>query len=150
MKLQSYLKEKYLNTIRTSGYNAGDYEVFTNPTSKERQELIKNSDYRGYRYLIDFKQKKVYIVSSKTFHQELMDNIKELPPFDEFWRLRKHHDRIFTGDYSGRHNSDALFGPVYKKKELEYLLSLDWSWAKRYLDDIEGIKQMVQDEYDQI
>ena len=143
MRLEQYLKEKYLNTISTSGWRAGDYEVFLNPTSKERRELIKAADYRGYRYLIDFKQKKVYIVSSETFHMELMNELPELPDFDSFWKQGKHHDRIFTGDYSGRHNSDALYS-IYTNPEKRALLDLDWSWAKRYLDDIDDIRSMIK------
>lgn len=145
-KMVDQLLEKYLNTISTSGYSAGDYEVFTNPTSKERREVTVASDYRGYRYLLDFKKKKVYIVSSETFHQDLMNELPDLPDFDSFWHGGKHHDRIFTGDFSGRHNSDALYAPIYTRAEKEHLLTLDWSWAKRYVDDIEGVKDMIRGE----
>jgi hypothetical protein len=144
MRLSRYLNEKYVNTLSIKGFGAGDYEVFVNPTSKERKEVTVASDYRGYRYLLDFKQKKVYIVSSETFHEELMNRTPELPNFNEFWHQGKHHDRIFTGDFSGRHSSDALYAPIYTNQELRELLKQDWNWAKRYIDDFSGLIKMIK------
>ena len=143
MRLEQYLNERFLNTVRIkSGFNAGDYDVFVNPSKKERQEVLSVGG--GYRYIIDFLKKKVYVFTTETYHQMIMDDVPDLPSFNSFWQNGQHHDRIFTGDWSGRHNSDALFAPIYTNEEMRDFLEQDWKWVSRYIDDLAGLIKMIK------
>lgn len=138
------LLEKYLNTIRQSKYNIGDYEVFINPT---RRELIEVSEGGyGYRFLFDFKNKKSYAISTNAFHMTLMNELSELPDFDSFWYNGK-HPYILTGDVNivrQEPSSDALYADVYKRFQVQEMLDMDWSWIPKSFP-IKKIQDMLEE-----
>ena len=142
------LLEKYLNTIKqTLGYNDGDYEVFINPSKRDLKDAWEG-DY-GYRFIIDFKNKKTYVAASSVYHTTMMDKLPQLPSHDSFWKQRK-HPYILTGDaeaYNHKVNSDALISGIYRYEQIGDMLEADWSFVPKSLP-IDKIKKMLQDEYD--
>lgn len=142
MKFQRYLNEKYFGTMRTfSGYNSGDYDIFINPSKKEIKEAI--GDSAGYRYTIDFKNKKVYVFSANAVHADLFNVIDELPTYFMYWNGDRTHSFIFTGavEKGNAHYSDAL--AIYAGDDLRALLEQDWKWVNKYLD-VKAIRKMIE------
>ena len=134
MRLQKFINEKYLTTVHVD-WKHFDAEVFVNPSKRELRE-VAGTGYRGfgYRYLIDFKHKKIYVISENAFHETIMDAIPELPAFRKFWDNGVGREYIYTGDVAGGdHSSDALFARKYDGV-VEELMAQDWKWVKRYLD----------------
>jgi hypothetical protein len=133
MRLQRYLNEKYFGTVRTFTPPAGDYEIFVNPSKKEMREATDEDG--GYRYIIDFKRKKVWMWNANAIHMDIFNVVDEIKPDDDLALL-------FTGDFDGKkYNSDTL--NMYDEKDAKALLNQDWKWVDRYLD-AKAIQYMIK------
>ena len=65
MKLKEFLEE-YLKTVKSPYHWGKKYiEVFVNPTTKE----IREFKTEGVRFIIDFKEKKIYVFEASTIHE---------------------------------------------------------------------------------
>jgi len=135
MKFERYLHEQYYDALQIGSHT---FEIFINPSKKEIKE-VSNYSGRGYRFIIDFKQKKFYVWADVIFHEVVMDFMKEqgnkqIPDFQQYWYKGKMNDTIFTGssDVYGYH-SDHMY-TLKKNGDLEKLLKLDMSWLSRYID----------------
>ena len=144
MRLQQYLKEKYLNTFHQD-YGNEDFEVFINPSKKELRELVNQEG--GFRFLIDFKNKKFYAFSSRMFHDTVISKLPNLPNWIEFWKKGVGLEYIYTGAKAGdRYESDAMirFGAESYKYEgkLKQLSEQDWRWTGSFID-AKAVKKTV-------
>jgi hypothetical protein len=148
MRLQRYLNEKYFDSLRDGGI-----EVFVNPSKKEIKDAISVSGY-GFRFLVDFKKKLVYVWSDKAFHEIVMDWMrkkgnKDIPNFDAYWYSGVEATRFFTGsvDKDGSVHSDHTYflknrnkdGQVfteYKEEDslADIILAQDMGWLNKYLN----------------
>ncbi len=139
-----YLVEKYLNSI--SGYD-DDYEVFVNPSKRDIRDIMDKSGY-GYRFLINFRDKKFYAFSANTYHQVFFDYLSKqerLPEWTPYWQMGKGNDYLFSGhtDSGGRVDTD-YFMQKRTEENLTKLLNQDWTWAKKYVD-IDAVRNMIID-----
>lgn len=136
MRLQRYLTEKYMDTLKQS-YRGIQSEVFINPSKKELQEVI--ADNMSMRFIIDFKHKKFYAFDVKMFHETVMNAVKELPNFrPAYWENGVGLDYIYTGaTYRTEVDSDAMTRFEYEKEFYPKLFKLraqNWSWVNKYVD----------------
>lgn len=133
------LLEKYLTTVEVpnTAYHSGNFEVFINPSKRDIRDAI--GDSQGYRFIIDWEKKNIYVFTAYQFHETIMNAIPELPSFNDFWRKQdeKTTNRIFTGDVYGLNisvNSDALYADIYRRDQIQDMLdNRDWKWVNRYL-----------------
>lgn len=73
MKLRR-LMEEWLKTVKD--VNGETYEVFVNPSQKELSDLFKEG-ISYIRFLIDFKEKKVYMWDGDFLHTDMSRRIKK-------------------------------------------------------------------------
>lgn len=98
MRLEQYLTEKYVNTIK---HSSSTYDMFVNPSKKEIAEIESQSfNGEGFRFLADFKEKKVYIWSTEIIHAQMIeDNPKTFTQilWNEYWAHAMDADRFLSG-----------------------------------------------------
>lgn len=74
MRLQKYLNEKYLGTVREKWKRSNtDTEVFINPSRKELKEIMNNSD--GFAAIIP-DDRDFIAFSGSTLHQSVREQLK--------------------------------------------------------------------------
>lgn len=132
MRLERYLNERYMTAVK---HNGDTFEIFKNPSKKELKEAFDFTG-RGYRFLIDFRNKNYYVWPETMFHEYAMTEIKKtdqaIPTFHAYWYKGKGSGWIFTGSYDGMIQSDYT-GVMDDNDTGEDYLKFDWSWLKKYL-----------------
>jgi hypothetical protein len=152
MRYQRYLNEKFYDGVKVYGTT---FEVFKNPTKKELKEVATGY---GYRFIIDFKKKDLYIASDDVFHYDMLDKTPLGNEYkltvEAYWRGdSKTISYIFMGDTNKqmkRMNSDALIeiaaGKVYKAIPLlEELKKHDNTWLRKYGINPKDITDLIDD-----
>ena len=160
MRLQSYLNEKYVNSIKWYDY---DVDVFVNPSRIDLRDLQKTSPI-GYRYIVDFDTKKIYYFHSEIIHMDILGEIPNMVPNFNQMRYMTYVnggaflDRIFTGhgtwdskdvesdtwqingDFwtNTKAHGDVMYQP------LKDMLNRDMKWLNKWLNT-KQIKKMAQD-----
>jgi hypothetical protein len=118
MKLRRYLKEKYVTGFKLK--RSGDIiDVMKNPSPKELKEVEHQSfNDAGFRFLIDFKQKDVYVWADTATHDQIFDKNPLMLPttsYNLYTNSADDVDRYFTGHVeSGQVKSDIWFAFKYK------------------------------------
>ena len=142
MRLEKYLNEKYMSTIK-----AGDtYDIFKNPKKDEIVEVL-NVGY-GLRIIMDVKKKNIYFASGDIMHRHMLQSPelkKDLDfSWDDYWATGKEADRIVMFDVDNRMtsmNSDSLYNLLYigssdmralNRDRIDALLDNDYKWLKKY------------------
>lgn len=164
-KFQSYLNEKFVNAIKW--YNE-DIEIFINPSNNEMRDIQTNSPI-GYRFFVDFNNKKIYMFSSEIIHLDILEEVRGLiPNFStrDYWLYtsgEKYVDRIFSGH--GQWGDKKVYSDTWQKgcdlwqhikkygdlmhPQLIKMLSNDMTWLNKWLDT-KQIKKYTQDLIDKI
>ena len=65
--------ESFVDFGKNSSYGSHkktDYGIYKNPTSKEYRDLMKETDFKGFRILVDRKKKDYYLFSSELLHDD--------------------------------------------------------------------------------
>jgi hypothetical protein len=136
------LLEKYLDTIK---HGSQMYDVFINPDKKELRELSKAGG-SGYRFIIDFDTKQIYVMSaSSMIHYDMFSVIKDIKKITTWEKYhREASSRLFTGDCDENDfkniNSDTFilsFRGMRKEdrlKNLKELRSKDFSWLSKWMN----------------
>lgn len=82
MKLKELIKEEYFDTLKLSYYkkdqNHNTYDVFVNPSKKELGETVRDRNSNALRYIIDLKNKKLYVFSFNLLHSMVAKKLKIL------------------------------------------------------------------------
>lgn len=152
MKFQRYLQEEYVDTVVYKQYQS---ELFVNPSRSELTDL-KDASPGGYRFVVDTKYKKIYMVSSEILHEDLFE-IKPnlLPNFDfaDYYTKGLNTDRVFTGsgEWGKKIISDSwsIHGDIQRYagndktvKKMTKLYNTDMTWINRYIPQ-KDIKEII-------
>jgi hypothetical protein len=156
--------EQFVNTmVMKGGTRPGQYDMFVNPTKKELRE-IESQSFQGYgfRFMADFKEKKIYMWSNEVVHQEMIEKNQSLFPqiiWKEYWHNADEADRYISGHIdSGQIKSDVWrsFGSRFKAAKGDgtriglqrapfYNMEMnDFKWLSKYIDPKET-KKLVTD-----
>ena len=150
MKFQQYLNEKFYNATKIWGH---DVEIFVNPSKRELRDIQEKSPI-GYRYIVDFDNKKIYYWHSEVIHIDILQDFPRMvPQFNHGNYLNYVHSgafsqRIFTGH--GTWGSKEVESDTWKiggdlwnaiGKDDDLLISklreftkLNMTWLNKYLD----------------
>lgn len=150
MRLEKYLTEKFAGADMTTN---GLSEIFRNPDNKEMKEL-KDKQPRGYRFIIDAKDRAIYITDGEMLHDAIVDSIQ--PQLDlNYKNFYSHGDgmeRFILGttvgnsfdyivsdsyEYMRRLNNDTL---VEILSNLEELATYKFDWISRWVNPNKVIK----------
>lgn len=134
-KMIEQLLEKYLDTIEYSlvpGLKTS-VEVFVNPSSKERTDMLNDKDSYpsgSLRFIADDKKKVVYAFASSTLHSDVWEKIGD-------GRSLYKEDSLLVGTLQKvgqvvKYESNFL----YWDNPWNRLMKKDWSWADRYIPNL--------------
>lgn len=134
------LVEKYLDTIKN--YAGNEIDIFVNPTKRDMREI---KDSYGYRFIIDFYDKKIYMWSAMgAIHADI---VKGLGLDRKKMTNGGYKDRYFTGTVDWlipRIMSDIFEHGNYDSKhdDIQSMLNQDIKWLDKYIDTKELVKEL--------
>jgi hypothetical protein len=145
---KEFLQEKYFNSFKVSQYGRSRvYDVFTNPSSKEVKELKTEEGGAGVRYVIDFKEKKLYMWHASAIHGEMFDFLK----IKMSKMMSEYGDRyLAVSEDAGTRAPEShitLYSMVSNKQEIvqEFYNQLDSkSWVGKHAD-VKALRKMLVD-----
>lgn len=159
MRLEQYITEKYVNSIKNK---EKVYDMFVNPSKKEIAEIESQSfNGEGFRFLIDFKEKKVYMWSTEVIHEKMIEENPSIFPqiiWKEYWSTGLDTDRFMSGHVeSGKVGSDIwrafeekakrLKGNIakegYQRAKFYNMERNDFSWLAKYDINPNEAKKLV-------
>lgn len=158
MKFERYLKEEYHDSYKVSGMI---FDVYKNPTKSELSEL-KKFGMRGYRFVVDAKNKDFYIFDSELTHSYALEHIFKGFNYIAFYTRGKNADHIFVG-HADKYKLDNIESDTFLKDfpnlaenndngykildALERLAKYDFSWMDKYFPS-KQIDEIIGKSYD--
>lgn len=156
MRLLRYLTEEYITSIKGK-YSDGTFEIYKNPTPKEISELKKVDNayrYSGFRVLVDFNKKDVYISNNNIIHEEMFKALYSQlkTTYDSFvtygsstiltFECVKDDMKSFVDSDTLRYWNQKMNPSVLKN--LTELYHKDFSWLSKWFN-VKEVKELVDE-----
>jgi|SRR6056297_1869234 len=130
MKLEQIL-EAFYNYYKAPSYtNLKEYPVHKNPTNKEVNEIIKETeDVDSVRFIADPNEKEVFVFPVTILHEDVAKKICNKQPEYLLFGLANKEKNKFVAEFGQLWGTDVKEETYY-----EDALKIDWNWIDKYFD----------------
>jgi len=109
------------------------FNIYINPSMQERRNLNKEIDYTAIRFIVDLKEKKIYMFSSEILHRTVARDLGIPYSEEQFTKTSRYffdiadleNGKVLMSSMSFGHNKEL----VYDKKILQ-----KHKWLDKYLE----------------
>lgn len=124
------LLEKFLTGYKSPQRPGTDVEVFVNPTQAEVREVQRASEFKAIRFIVDSRNKKVYMWASELMlHLQMWNNLKK-----ELGDSRKIYScpSLLSGELEKNGYDWYSMSLNDPEDKIQFYLD-DWKWVDKYL-----------------
>jgi hypothetical protein len=129
MELEKILEDFY-DYFRAPEYtNVKNFPVHKNPSKKEIDEIIKDTEEESARFIADPDKEIVYVFPANILHQYVSDKIYKTKPSILLFGLARKGAGRYLGEFG-----QAIGSDINDEKYYENILKKDWNWLNKYFD----------------
>jgi len=127
LNFKNEIKEEFKTRVKSFNQKE-QYEVYINPTQSEIKEIIKETNYDRLRYIIDVKEKNVYVFSAHSLHMPVARALNI--PYDYNYVKTSKEGNILYMYSDGRFINGKINFRSEDAREIEFKTKN--LWLKRY------------------